>query len=74
MVSIRVLGASCRYDIITPIHSEYPMPLLRSLDPAFPIGRQIAIEAGPVVLVNVFTMDAADEDASCRSGATTPRG
>jgi heme-degrading monooxygenase HmoA len=39
------------------------MPLVRPLDPAFPIGRQIALEAGPVVLVNVFTMDAADEAA-----------
>ena len=37
------------------------MPLLRPLDPAFPIDRQIAIEASPVVLVNVFTLDKADE-------------
>jgi heme-degrading monooxygenase HmoA len=35
--------------------------LLRPLDPSFPIERQIAIEAGPVVLVNVFTLDKADE-------------
>jgi heme-degrading monooxygenase HmoA len=35
--------------------------LLRSLDPAFPIERQIAIDASPVVLVNVFTLDKADE-------------
>lgn len=35
---------------------------LRPLDPAFPIARQIGLEAGPVVLVNVFTMDAADEE------------
>jgi len=34
---------------------------LRPLDPAFPIDRQIAIDAGPVVLVNVFTLDVADE-------------
>jgi heme-degrading monooxygenase HmoA len=34
---------------------------LRPLDPAFPIERQIAIDAGPVVLVNVFTLDKADE-------------
>jgi len=39
------------------------MSLIRALDPAFPIGRQIELEAGPVVLVNVFTMDAADEAA-----------
>ena len=37
------------------------MPLPRPLDPAFPIDRQLAIEAGPVVLVNVFTLDRADE-------------
>ena len=34
---------------------------MRPLDPAFPIERQIAIEAGSVVLVNVFTLDKADE-------------
>ena len=37
------------------------MSLLRPLDPAFPIERQIAIDASPVVLVNVFTLDKADE-------------
>jgi heme-degrading monooxygenase HmoA len=37
------------------------MSLLRPLDPAFPIERQIAIDAAPVVLVNVFTLDKADE-------------
>src|ERR1700758_1342463 len=37
------------------------MPLLRPLDPAFPIERQLAIDASPVVLVNVFTLDKADE-------------
>jgi heme-degrading monooxygenase HmoA len=35
--------------------------LLRTLDRAVPIERQIAIDAGPVVLVNVFTLDNADE-------------
>jgi heme-degrading monooxygenase HmoA len=35
----------------------------RPLDPSFPIERQIAIETGPVVLVNVFTLDEADEPA-----------
>jgi heme-degrading monooxygenase HmoA len=39
------------------------MPLLRPLDPAFPIDRQLAVEAAPVVLVNVFTLDRADEPA-----------
>ena len=37
------------------------MSLLRPLDPAFPIERQIMIEASPVVLVNVFTLNNADE-------------
>ncbi len=37
------------------------MSLLRPLDPNFPIERQLGIEAGPVVLVNVFTFDRADE-------------
>lgn len=39
------------------------MPHLRPLDPAFPIERQLAIDATAVVLVNVFTLDAADEEA-----------
>jgi len=37
------------------------MPPMRRLDPAFPIDRQIALETGPVVLVNIFTLDKADE-------------
>ena len=37
------------------------MSLLRPLDPAFPIERQLALDAAPVVLVNVFTLDKADE-------------
>ena len=37
------------------------MPSMRPLDPAFPIERQIAIEASSIVLVNVFTLDKADE-------------
>jgi heme-degrading monooxygenase HmoA len=36
---------------------------LRPLDPSFPIERQIALETGPVVLVNVFTLEQADEPA-----------
>ena len=39
------------------------MPLLRPLDPAFPIERQLSADAAPVVLVNVFTLDRADERA-----------
>ena len=37
------------------------MSLLRPLDPTFPIERQIGIDAGPVVLVNLFTLDKTDE-------------
>ena len=37
------------------------MPLLRPLDPAFPIDRQLAVDATPVVLVNLVTLDIADE-------------
>ncbi|NIX76336.1 antibiotic biosynthesis monooxygenase family protein [Microvirga terricola] len=37
------------------------MSLLRPLDPAFPIERQIALDVAPVVLVNLFTLDKADE-------------
>ncbi|RWN46694.1 MAG: antibiotic biosynthesis monooxygenase [Mesorhizobium sp.] len=37
------------------------MSLMRPLNPAFPIDRQIAIDATSVVLVNVFTLDNADE-------------
>ncbi|MBI2738643.1 MAG: antibiotic biosynthesis monooxygenase [Rhodospirillales bacterium] len=37
--------------------------MLRPLDPAFPIDRQLALDASPVVLVNVFTLDKADEPA-----------
>ena len=37
------------------------MPLLRPLDPAFPIDRQLAVDVTPVVLVNLVTLDKADE-------------
>jgi heme-degrading monooxygenase HmoA len=37
------------------------MPLMRPLDPAFPIERQLGVDATSVVLVNVFTLDQADE-------------
>ncbi len=37
------------------------MSMLRPLDPAFPIERQLSVESSPVVLVNVFTLDKADE-------------
>ncbi|WP_025809209.1 antibiotic biosynthesis monooxygenase family protein [Pseudomonas chlororaphis] len=37
------------------------MPLIRPMDPAFPIDRQITLEASPVILINVFTLDQVDE-------------
>ncbi|MBV8578780.1 MAG: antibiotic biosynthesis monooxygenase [Acetobacteraceae bacterium] len=37
------------------------MSRLKPLDPAFPIERQIGVDASPVVLVNVFTLDKPDE-------------
>jgi heme-degrading monooxygenase HmoA len=37
------------------------MSLLRPMDPTFPIERQLAVDASPVVLVNVFMLDKADE-------------
>lgn len=39
------------------------MSLFRPLDPNFPIERQLGINAEPVVLVNVVTLDKADEQA-----------
>jgi heme-degrading monooxygenase HmoA len=40
---------------------EALMSQLRPLDPAFPIARQLSIDAHAVVLVNVFTLDKDDE-------------
>jgi len=37
------------------------MPTLRPLDPTFPLDRQLTVDAVPVVLVNVFTLEPADE-------------
>lgn len=36
---------------------------MNPLDPAFPIERQLEIDASPVVLINVFTLDEGDEEA-----------
>ena len=36
---------------------------IKPLDPEFPIQQQLGIDAGPVVLVNVFTVDANEQDA-----------
>ena len=43
------------------------MPLLRPMDPVFPIERQLAVDASPVVLVNVFTLDKVDEQAMLKA-------
>ncbi|WP_407114783.1 antibiotic biosynthesis monooxygenase family protein [Bradyrhizobium sp. LMG 9283] len=43
------------------------MTSFRPLDPAFPIERQIGIDASPVVMVNVFTLDKADEQSFLRN-------
>lgn len=37
------------------------MSLLKPMDEKFPLERQLAVEAAPVVLINLFTLDAADE-------------
>lgn len=37
------------------------MTSLRPMDPNFPIQSQIGIDASPVILMNVFTLDPADE-------------
>lgn len=39
------------------------MSLLKPLDSSFPIERQLDVEASPVVLINLFTLDKADEPA-----------
>ena len=36
---------------------------IKPLDPEHPIEQQLEVESGPVVLVNLFTVDAADQDA-----------
>ncbi|WP_231564825.1 antibiotic biosynthesis monooxygenase family protein [Paracoccus halophilus] len=44
------------------IHIErFIMSLLKSLDEKFPLERQLGIAAAPVVLINLFALDAADE-------------
>jgi len=42
------------------------MMQMRPMDPAFPIDRQVAIDASAVVLVNLFTLDKADEQSFLR--------
>lgn len=40
---------------------------LKALDETFPIAAQMGVEASPVVLVNLFEVDASDEDALLRA-------
>ncbi|MBY5568007.1 antibiotic biosynthesis monooxygenase [Rhizobium leguminosarum] len=42
---------------------ESTMSLMRPMDPASPIDRQIAIDASAIVLINLFTLEKADEQA-----------
>lgn len=37
------------------------MSLLRPMDPQFPIQQQLGVEVSPVILVNLFMLDPADE-------------
>lgn len=37
------------------------MSLMKPMDERFPIDRQLAVEATPVVLINLFLLDTADE-------------
>jgi len=37
------------------------MPHFKPMDPTYPIQQQIGLDAEPVVLVNIFTLDPADE-------------
>jgi heme-degrading monooxygenase HmoA len=43
------------------------MAQFRPLDPAFPMDRQLAVAAAPVVLVNIFSVDAGDVAALLRA-------
>lgn len=40
---------------------------LRPMDPAFPIDRQLGLEVASVVLINLFTLDQADEAAMLKA-------
>ena len=46
------------------------MAQLRPLDPTFPIDRQLQVAASPVVLVNIFAVDANDEAALLEAWAS----
>ncbi len=46
---------------------------LRAMDPAFPIQRQLGLDTGPVVLVNLFTFHKKDEAAMLEAWADDAR-
>ena len=46
---------------------------LRPMDPTFPIERQVGIDVGPVVLINVFNLDKADEAAMLHAWTSDAR-
>ena len=46
------------------------MTMLNTFDTDFPIDRQLEIEAGPVVMINYFTLDVADEEAFLKAWQT----
>lgn len=39
------------------------MVAINPLDPTFPIQEQLGLEAGPVVLINLFTVDPSEQEA-----------
>ncbi|SOE06319.1 Heme-degrading monooxygenase HmoA [Variovorax sp. YR752] len=43
------------------------MQAMRPMDPDFPIQRQVELDVSPVVLVNLFLLDKADEEAFLRA-------
>ncbi len=43
------------------------MANIKPLDPDFPIQQQLGVEAGPVVLVNVLTVDPGEQDAMLKA-------
>ena len=45
------------------------MAMLQTLDPAFPIERQLEIDTGPAVMINYFRVDRADEEAFLKAWA-----
>ncbi|MGA4211673.1 antibiotic biosynthesis monooxygenase family protein [Ralstonia pseudosolanacearum] len=49
------------------------MPRFEPLDPGFPVARQVEIDAGPIVMINLCTMAPEDEDAFLAAWAEDSR-